>query len=236
MFKYRTMKNIWSIMPETVKQLIRNIGPLNRMKKRTCNYLSKRAEHNDIYNIDFYQRSDNQRMRSAQIIASSIITYFAPSTVIDVGCGIGDLLYFLDSHSINVEGLEYSDVAINICRSRGLDVIKFDIENDVINNPKRYDLVVSTEVAEHLPESCSERYVDLLCSMGDKILFTAAMPGHGGIDHVNEQPHEYWIEKFNGHEFHHDKVLSELLASTWKEKGVLGWYHQNVMVFIKDKP
>jgi len=235
MFTYRRIRKIWNKLPDAAKQRIRSCSFLNRQKKRISNLFTKRAEHNDIYDKDFFQRNDDSRMRSAQIMAESIITHFAPSTVIDVGCGSGALLYCLQCHSVKVQGLDYSNAALDICRSRGLNVMKFDLENDVMVDPKMFDLVVSTEVAEHLPESSSERYVDLLCSVSDKVLFTAATPGPGGIDHVNEQPYEYWIEKFNARRFHYDKVLSELLASIWKEKGVLGWYHENVMVFLKEE-
>jgi len=56
-----------------------------------------------------------------------------------------------------------------------------------------------------------------------------------GTDHVNEQPHEYWIEKFKARGFRYDKILSESLSAIWKEKEVSSWYHKNIMVFLKDK-
>lgn len=235
MFTYTVIKTVWSKMPEAVKQWIRSCSPLARQKKNICNWLTKRARHNDIYDKDFFLRNEEMRMRSAQIMAESIVADFAPSTVIDIGCGSGALLYSLQSRCISVQGFDYSDAALDMCRSRGLNVTKFDLENDVMVDPQRFDLVVSTEVAEHLPESCSERYVDLICSKSNRVLFTADTPGPGGIDHVNEQPHDYWIEKFKARGFSYDKILSAKLRTTWKGKGVSWWYHKNIMVFLKDK-
>ena len=42
-------------------------------------------------------------------------------------------------------------------------------------------------------------FVDSLCRHGELIIFSAAVPGQGGERHVNEQPLEYWREKFAGH-------------------------------------
>ena len=53
-------------------------------------------------------------------------------------------------------------------------------------------------MAEHLPARSADIFLDNLSWHAKKIIFfTAAEPGQGGIDHVNEQPNDYWIEKFN---------------------------------------
>jgi hypothetical protein len=52
-------------------------------------------------------------------------------------------------------------------------------------------MVTSFEVAEHIPERLEDRYVDMLCLLGNLIVISAATPGQGGMDHVNEQPHAY---------------------------------------------
>jgi 2-polyprenyl-3-methyl-5-hydroxy-6-metoxy-1,4-benzoquinol methylase len=57
---------------------------------------------------------------------------------------------------------------------------------------KEFDLVVSLEVAEHLPASAADQFVNTLVKHGKKILFSAAIPGQGGQDHLNEQWPDYW--------------------------------------------
>jgi hypothetical protein len=47
--------------------------------------------------------------------------------VIDVGCGTGALLEVLKDYGCTCLGLEYSEAGLKMCRSRGLDVRKFDI-------------------------------------------------------------------------------------------------------------
>src|SRR5690606_41065311 len=55
-----------------------------------------------------------------------------------------------------------------------------------------FDLVICLEVAEHLPESSAADLVDSLCRHSNRILFSAAIPGQGGQNHLNEQWSEYW--------------------------------------------
>lgn len=105
------------------------------------------------------------------------------------------MLAELNKKGVNVLGFEYSQAAIEMCQSKGLSIKKFDIESQESINEKA-DLIISVEVAEHLPAKCVDRYVELLTNISDIVLITAAPPGQGGIDHVNEQPNEYWIEKF----------------------------------------
>jgi len=235
MSSYVTMRRLWQRIPEPIRRRIRAFPPLNWLRRGMRDALLRITPHGDIYDANFFKENDERTMFSAEVIAESIISHFGPSTVMDVGCGSGVLLHFLNSHSVQVEGIEYSDAALSMCRSRGLRVQKFNLEEDVGVDTRKFDLVVSTEVAEHLPESCASRYVDLLCRISDTVLFTAATPGQGGIDHINEQPHEYWIDKFNARGFEYDGVLSSKLRSTWKEKGTLWWYHNNAMVFSKGK-
>ncbi|MDP6884692.1 MAG: hypothetical protein QF830_11185, partial [Rhodospirillales bacterium] len=43
----------------------------------------------------------------------------------------------------------------------------------------------SLEVAEHLPPDAAETFVATLVAHGRLVLFSAAPPGQGGLNHVN---------------------------------------------------
>src|SRR4029077_19644174 len=66
-----------------------------------------------------------------------------------------------------------------------------------ISVERTFDLVVSLEVAEHLPADCSSGFVDALTRLGPVVLFSAAAPYQGGAQHVNEQWPEYWAKLFS---------------------------------------
>lgn len=166
---YHILKTLWLRSPKLIRQFVRRFKFLDYAKVCVRNLFSRTANHNDIYDKAFYDHSDQKAVNSAPAITKIIIACFNPSTVIDVGCGGGALLQCLKKYSIEVEGLEYTKAALDICKMRGLNVKKFDIENDLIDCKKKFDLVISTEVAEHLPETCAIRYVDLLCSLSNNI-------------------------------------------------------------------
>jgi SAM-dependent methyltransferase len=189
--------------------------------------------HDWIYNSDYYERAvEGPAVRSAGTIANSILNDFKPTCVIDVGCGTGALLEALRYAGCEVFGLEYSKAALKYCHARRLNIAKFDLERNVFKENRTFDVVVSMEVAEHLPEKAADRYVDLLACLSQVIVFTAAPPGQGGRDHVNEQPPSYWITKFQQRGFEHAKEISQRWSKNWKAAGnVEGWYHRNLMIF-----
>jgi SAM-dependent methyltransferase len=191
--------------------------------------------HNIIYDSGYYDHTvEGPAVRSAGTISDSIVAEFGPKRVIDVGCGTGALLEALREKGCEVFGLEYSNAALKYCRARQLNVTKFDIEKDVFSDNRTFDIAISTEVAEHLPEKVSDRYIDLLTRLAHIIIFTAAPPDQGGRDHVNEQPPSYWISKYKQRGFEHDEELSNSWKESWKAAGsVRSFYYQNLMILRK---
>lgn len=189
--------------------------------------------HDVIYDSDYYANEvEGPAVRSAEAISQSIVQDLRPQTVVDVGCGTGALLEALRRKGCQVSGLEYSSAALQHCRSRNLDVRKFDLERDSPQGDRTFDVAISMEVAEHLPERISDRYVALLTALSGVIVFTAAPPGQGGNDHVNEQPSSYWISRFQALGFAHDDDLSRVWRDSWRQQAVVAyWYYQNLMIF-----
>jgi SAM-dependent methyltransferase len=207
-------------------------APLQRLKLRLVSRLEKNARHDEIYDAEYYAKTVEPGMAvSACQMADSLVKEFAPKLVVDVGCGTGGLMMALRGLGVQCTGLEYAKAAIEICRQRGLNVLQFDLES---GEPceLRADLAVSTEVAEHLPASCADAYVGLLCAIAPMVVLTAAPPTeHGGTDHVNEQPNEYWIEKFTARGRQYQKVLSIRLREQWNHSNVSGIYGRSLMIF-----
>jgi SAM-dependent methyltransferase len=93
---------------------------------------------------------------------------------------------------------------------------------------RQFDLVESLEVAEHIPEQAAEQFVDSLVQHGRLVLFSAATPGQGGENHINEQPPEYWQAKFAARDFELFDFLRPRLKSN---RSVYLWYRHNVFVY-----
>jgi SAM-dependent methyltransferase len=226
---YSIPYRLWNGLPFSFRQWIMRrkflASPLQMVRKRLMPY----GRHDQVYDKRYFDLIDSLAGGSAEIIAESIRSEFNPRSVLDVGCGTGALVAILQSWGIRSQGLEQSEAALEVCQARGLDVRKFDLEHDELVKEET-DVVVSLEVAEHLPEPVADRYVDLLCR-GNVAVLTAAQPGQGGTDHVNEQPHSYWISKFANRRFLYAEKLTEKLKSNWQNQGVATFYVQNLMVF-----
>ena len=223
---YWLLRSTYLLLPEK----LRLWPPLKRLSQRV---VSTVASHEDIYTAEYYQRDVEGPARcAAPVISASIMRDFNPRRVVDLGCGTGALLEALKNHGCDCQGFEYSDSGLALCRSRGLHVAKFDIEHDSIPSQLgKFDVALSTEVAEHLPARCADRFVDVLASLAPVIVLTAATPGQGGTDHVNEQPHEYWIEKLKARGYQYELSRSQNWRWAWESAGIADFYYRNVMVF-----
>jgi 2-polyprenyl-3-methyl-5-hydroxy-6-metoxy-1,4-benzoquinol methylase len=217
-----------------IQKLYRALLPASVRRSETVARLKRRLlPHDWIYHDDYYATEvDGPAVRSAGRIAESILSDLQPSSVADVGCGTGALLAALRDRGCRVFGLEYSEAGLEYCRQRHLDVVKFDLEGSAVPELPMVDVAVSMEVAEHLPASVADRYVDLLTRLSSTVVFTAAPPGQGGHDHVNEQPASYWIARFAARGFAHQDQLTDRWRYQWQASGdVAGWYASNLMIF-----
>jgi len=231
---YGTVRKVYTAaLPKSLRHALFVItpGPLKRVRAKTIQAMERGATHEEMYDADYYAKYVDPGMgESVAAISSSIMERFSPKTVVDVGCGTGLLLVALRERGVQVQGMEYSQAACRICEERGLIVYRVDLEKDAIP-PMKADVVVSTEVAEHLPETCADRFVEVLCGISDAVVITAATPGQGGTDHVNEQPHAYWVGKFQARGYEYLEADTLAWRKRWEGAGALSCYYNNVMLF-----
>jgi SAM-dependent methyltransferase len=216
-----------------LRDTAKNIAYLFLSKETIAEIKSRFLPRDFVYDTAYFQNDvDAPALKSAGTIVSTVVEELAPRSVIDVGCGTGALLATFRDAGCDVKGLEFARAAIAICQKRGLDVQQFDIVTGRYVLDRKYDVATSLEVAEHLPEHAADRYVHLLTRLSWTVVFTAATPGQGGTDHRNEQPVEYWVERFAryGHEL--DEALTRRWRANWEASGqVQSWYYNNLMVF-----
>lgn len=224
MSAFTLARRAWHLVPAA----IRTLPAVRRSSVWAAQLL---ARHDDRYDADYYAYVESTTAPSAAHMATSIVRDLSPRTLLDVGCGTGAILHALRTRGVTVRGLEYSEVGLAYCRERGLDVRKFDLTAERLPVPPApYDVVLSTEVAEHLPEQLADPLVEALTSQGRTVVFTAATPGQGGLDHVNEQPHGYWIAKFAARGFALDERLTQAWRTEWHGL-TASWYSDNLMLF-----
>ena len=149
----------------------------------------------ESYNSAYFDPVESNTIPSALAVTESMVREFSPSSVVGVGCGTRVCLENLQSLDVEVLGIEHPQAGLE--RSRiGRDLILDHDLRQPLAIDGRFDLAISFEVAEHLGPEYATLFVQSLCALSDTVLFTAAVPGQGGVGHINEQPLEYWISLF----------------------------------------
>jgi hypothetical protein len=74
--------------------------------------------------------------------------------------------------------------------------------------------------------------VESLTRHGELIVFSAAVPGQFGADHLNEQWPSYWAGLFAARGF---RVFDVVRPRIWTDPHIAWWYRQNVLVFCSER-
>ena len=80
---------------------------------------------------------------------------------------------------------------------------------------RRYDLIVTIEVLEHLKPHEAERAVANLCAHADDVLFSSTPFDFKEASHFNVQPPEYWAELFARQGFYRDLDYDASFITRW---------------------
>lgn len=186
-----------------------------------------------LYSGHFFKQNIEHSKRSARLLVEYLLQQYQIQSVLDIGCGNGIYLHaFLEAGVADVTGIDGSPNAKETALVDGKYIEIRDLSAQIEMN-KSYDLVMTIEVAEHLDEKDADTFVANLCRHGNRVYFSAAHPGQGGTHHVNEQPKEYWIEKFKQHGFELQEQVSTELATYLEKENAVFWLHKNGMIFEK---
>jgi SAM-dependent methyltransferase len=183
----------------------------------------------NAYDRKFYLTGRSSSESSAKVIVPIVTNLVQPRSVVDVGCGDGTWLSVFAEHGITdfigVDGEWVDEKLLRISKDHFLaaDLTK------PLRMDRKFDLAISLEVAEHLPEQCAEVFVNSLVSLSPVVLFSAAIPFQGGTNHVNEQWQNYWASIFSKHDF---VPVDTIRRQLWHDKDVETWYIQNSLIYV----
>ncbi|NIL99716.1 MAG: methyltransferase domain-containing protein [Acidobacteria bacterium] len=183
------------------------------------------------YELEAYRAWQDPSARSAAAVVPRVLEWIRPRSVIDVGCGLGMWAKaFSDAGVPHVHGMDSPDVPTAELLIPEEDFVAVDLSRPV-ETTRRYDLVVSLEVAEHLPASAARTFVETLTALGPVVLFSAAIPYQRGANHVNEQWPEYWARLFADRGYRAIDCLRRLI---WNDESVEPYYCQNAILYIAE--
>ena len=184
-----------------------------------------------VYNTDFYDYIDDGSRASARTVAPLLLAEMNIDSLLDVGAGHGAWASewmaagVTDVVAIDGDYVKPDQLVIPEANFRAADL------SQPLDLGRKFDLVQSLEVAEHLPHAKAATFVETLTRHGDVVLFSAAVPHQGGEHHVNEQPPEYWRQLFKARGYSAFDWLRPRLAD---QRQVKGWYRYNSFLYANE--
>ncbi|HMP71838.1 MAG TPA: class I SAM-dependent methyltransferase [Kiritimatiellia bacterium] len=187
---------------------------------------------NVAYDNEHHLRSRERGLRSAASITRLVYPLVQPHSVVDVGCGLGYWLKsFLDAgaeHVLGIDGdyIDRAQLAIPADCFRIMD----------LNRPtpveEGFDLAISIEVAEHLRPDSGEAFVGFLCGLSQQVLFSAAIPGQPGHNHINPRWPGYWKSLFQRQGY---VAYDFIRPRIWHEEDLMLCHRQNLLFFVHEE-
>lgn len=184
------------------------------------------------YSNEFFDYINRGSIDSARVVTALLIEWLKPESVLDVGCGAGAWCrVWMDGGVRTVVGVDGTYVDMKSILIPESSFVARDLSRQ-FHLDRRFDIVVSLEVAEHIPGESADVFVDNLARHGDIVYFSAAVPGQGGEFHVNEQPLEYWRAKFFARGY---RCYDPIRQPIRDNESVEPWYRYNSLLYANER-
>ncbi|MGV8831224.1 MAG: class I SAM-dependent methyltransferase [Devosia sp.] len=181
-----------------------------------------------LYPADFYQNRRVHTAHAAQGLLAALPADLPRASIADIGCGTGTwLAAALASGSTTALGLEGDWVTASMLDDPRIALTQHDLEKPF--TAPRVDLAISLEVAEHLSPARALGFVADLVALAPAVLFSAAIPGQGGVGHTNEQWQSWWAAHFASHGYTAHDVIRPAI---WADDAIPAWYRQNAVLYL----
>jgi SAM-dependent methyltransferase len=184
------------------------------------------------YTPAFFDDLARDTRESARAVVPVVNKLLEPASVLDVGCGVGVWVDEWGSAGVSdvlgIDGNYVDRAALRIPVDKFAPV---DLQQP-FSLGRKFDLVQTLEVAEHLDEARADTFVESLARHSETILFSAAIPGQGGTHHVNEQWPSYWAEKFAKAGYTAYDIIRPRI---WSDSKIKVFYRQNMLLFARGR-
>src|SRR5262249_45860805 len=197
-----------------------------------CKSSKRQSTVRDLYRYDAnFMDLASRANRSADLVISHLVQNIEITSVADFGCAGGTWLAGWRRHggrdAVGIDGpyVRGEDLEIPQETFKPMDLAQ------PIDLGRRFSIVQSLEVAEHLPFGSGPTFVETLVRHSDIVLFSASPPGQGAENHLNEQPYHYWRECFSRFGY---AMLDWLRPRILHDRRIAYWYRYNTFLFVTD--
>ena len=159
-----------------------------------------------------YERNDHW-LGFFRGIAEQIVALFHPSSVLDAGCAFGMLVEALRDLGVDAYGVDISEYALSQAR----EDIRPYLRQGSLAEPfdRRYDLVISIEVLEHLSASDIPQAVKNIANATDTLVFSSTPDDYREATHISIRPPEQWSADFARHGLLRDPDVEIGFITPW---------------------
>lgn len=164
------------------------------------------------YDGNPYGRSPAWMARMGEI-ADAVQATLKPTTVLDAGCAMGVLVESLRGRGVDAQGVDISEFAIAQVPEEFAPYCSVASLAEPLD--KTYDLIISIEVLEHIPEVELQKAIDNLCSSTDRILFSSTPFHYEDPTHINIKQPEQWSVEFARRGFFRDVAYDASFIEMW---------------------
>lgn len=182
------------------------------------------------YDAEFFRILEDRSAASAEVVLPLLIQWLDPRSLVDVGCGTGTWAAVALAEGVpDVVGIDGDYVDRAQLRIPDNAFLAADL-SEPFGLPRRFDIAICLEVAEHLSAARGPGFIGDLCRLSDVIAFSAAIPGQEGTNHVNPRWPSYWVSLFKSHGY---ETVDVIRPRVWRDERVAWWYRQNILVAAK---
>ena len=181
-----------------------------------------------INNFGFWETTDATGHIHDLSIAAALSNYLAEKqvkTVVDFGCGMGDYAKAFKADGYKVEA--YDGNPNTEALSGGIGKV-LDLSKPFYLG-KKFDVVLSLEVGEHIPVEFEDQFIDNITKHAKKhLVISWAIEGQDGDGHVNCRNNNYIIGQVEDCGFKFNFNDSEKIR---KAATNASWFGYTIMVF-----
>jgi SAM-dependent methyltransferase len=183
------------------------------------------------YDEAFMQYAAQSSIYSARVITASLGSWLGIRSVLDVGCATGTWLRAWSDLGVgDYQGIDGNYVDCAMLQVPAERFAAVDL-NGGFDLGRKFDLVQSLEVGEHIAPASSQIFVDSIAQHAARfVLFSAAPPGQGEENHVNERPYEFWRDALARHGF---VVLDAVRPAVIADTRISYWYRYNIFLYVR---
>jgi len=168
----------------------------------------------ELYGDNFFRKRGYLKWR-APIVCGAIDFLWDFGSVIDVGCGLGDLVAGFAELGHDSWGIEGSPACLPYAHVPQDRIMIHDLREPVEGVvTRRYDLLTCFEVIEHLEPERGGCALDNLIAMSDQIV--TSISGSTGRYHLHVKPRDFWERKFANRGFERDVDRELELLKIWQ--------------------